>query len=77
MTAGERVGYHIKALRIKSGCTQETVANELFISQSYLRRIEHGKANPSVNMVHKIVSFLDARISGVEPPEEDSAGDGG
>lgn len=58
MTAGARIGRRIKELREKSGCTQEEVANELFISQSYLRKIEHGEANPSVNMVAKISTFL-------------------
>lgn len=69
MTAGARVGRHIRELRRQSGCTQEEVANELFISQSYLREIEHGKANPSVNMVAKITSFLESKINGEEHEE--------
>ena len=64
MTEGARIGRLIYELRLKTGFTQEEVANTLFISQSYLRQIEHGLANPSVNMVAKIISFLVSAISG-------------
>lgn len=61
MTESVRIGRYIKKMRKQSGYTQEKLANELFISQSYLRQIEHGKANPTVNMVAKITSFLEAK----------------
>ncbi|MBC8547821.1 helix-turn-helix transcriptional regulator [Clostridiaceae bacterium NSJ-31] len=64
MTESERVGSRIKAMRKQCGYTQEKVANDLFISQSYLRLIEHGKANPSINMVEKITSYLEAALNG-------------
>ena len=57
MTEGERIGIEIRQKRKQCGYTQEKVANDLFISQSYLRQIEHGLANPSVNMVQKITSY--------------------
>lgn len=61
MTESVRIGRYIKKMRKQSGYTQEKLANELFISQSYLRQIEHGKANPTINMVEKITSFLEAK----------------
>lgn len=61
MTESVRIGRYIKKMRKQSGYTQEKLANELFISQPYLRQIEHGKANPTVNMVEKITSFLEAK----------------
>ena len=84
MTEAARIGRRIKRLRLQSGLTQEQVANELFISQSYLRLIEHGKANLTVNMAAKITSFLEAKIAenarkeviGCEPEEALSLPDG-
>lgn len=73
MRENKRVGEKLKELRILSGCTQEQVANDLAISQSYLRMIEHGKANPSVNMVHRIYLYLKTRLEekgiAFDPPE--------
>ena len=66
MTESERVGFQIKEMRKQCGYTQEKVANDLFISQSYLRLIEHGKANPSINMVGKITSYLKDVLDGAE-----------
>lgn len=63
MTESVRIGRYIKKMRKQSGYTQEKLANELFISQSYLRQIEHGKANPTINMVEKITSFLEEKQS--------------
>ena len=64
MTESEKVGLQIREMRKRCGYTQEKVSNDLFISQSYLRMIEHGKANPSINMVKKITSYLEAALDG-------------
>lgn len=64
MTEGARAGWIIRRLRLMSGCTQEEVANALLISQSNLRRIEHGQANPTINMAHEIINHLLAQILG-------------
>ena len=64
MTDSEKVGFQIKEMRKRCGYTQEKVANDLYISQSYLRLIEHGKANPSINMVKKITSYLETALDG-------------
>ena len=58
MTAGQRVGNYIKAQRKACGLTQEQMANDLYMSLSYLRQIENGKANPTINLVAKINSYL-------------------
>lgn len=63
MTEGKRIGRRIKELRKQSGLTQEQVANELQMSPYYLRQIEHGKANPSVNLVGRIISYLETVIA--------------
>lgn len=64
MTEGAKLGHQLFLLRLLSGCTQEEVANALLISQSYLRQIEHGEANPTFNMVGKIVGYLFSEITG-------------
>ena len=69
MTEGAKIGFWIKNARMRCGLTQERVANDLFISQSYLRKIEHGKANPSVNMVAKITSYLKDAMQGMSGEE--------
>ena len=69
MTEGKKIGLQIKGMRKQCGFTQEKVANDLFIRQSYLRKIEHGEANPSVNMVAKITSYLENALSGADKKE--------
>ena len=49
MTEGKKIGLQIKGMRKQCGFTQEKVANDLFISQSYLRKIETGQlATPKI-----------------------------
>ena len=62
MMDGKEIGLQIREMRLQCGFTQEKVANDLFISQSYLRKIEHGDANPSVNMVAKITAYLESAL---------------
>ncbi len=69
MTGCEKVGFQIRNMRRQCGYTQEKLANDLFISQSYLRLIEHGKANPSIKMVEKIVSYLESALNSENPEE--------
>lgn len=69
MTGCEKVGFQIRNMRRQCGYTQEKLANDLFISQSYLRLIEHGKANPSTKMVEKIVSYLESALNSENPEE--------
>lgn len=69
MNESQRVGCRIKELRKQCGFTQEKVANDLFISQSYLRLIEHGKANPSINLVDRIISYLEAALGSSDGEE--------
>ena len=58
MTEGKKIGLQIKGMRKQCGFTQEKVANDLFISQSYLRKIEHGEANPSSQCQHGRKNYL-------------------
>ena len=50
------------ALRKKSGLSQEQLALECEMSVSYLRRIEHGAANPTINELSRIPETLGAEF---------------
>lgn len=54
VSINEEIGASIVFLRKEKGLTQENLALEAEISVSYLRLIEHGKANPSQNELQKI-----------------------
>lgn len=58
----EEIGKTIVYLRKEKGLTQEKLALETGISVSYLRRIEHGKANPTINELWKIAEVLDIEL---------------
>ena len=58
----EEIGETIIRLRKEKGLTQESFALECDISVSYLRLIEHGKANPTVNELWKIAEALDVEL---------------
>lgn len=56
------IGETIVYLRKQKGITQEQLALECGISISYLRRIEHGDANPTVYELLKIATVLEVRL---------------
>ncbi len=62
MSIYEEIGGTIVCLRKEKGFTQETLALETGISVSYLRSIEHGKANPTINELWKIAEVLEIEL---------------
>lgn len=74
MSILDEIGDAIVYLRKRENFTQEELALECGISVSYLRRIEHGVANPTINelsIIAKVLNvelrnpFLDAVVAGV------------
>ena len=57
------LGYKIKQKRLELELSQEELAKRVGIDQSDLSKIEKGNANPSIKMIHKIVSGLNGKIS--------------
>lgn len=55
---GERIVY----LREKKNFTQEGLAFECGMSPSYLRRIEHGTANPTIGELLLIAGVLGVKL---------------
>lgn len=52
------VGKQIKDLRKQKGVTQEALALDSETSVSYLRQIEHGKANPTIQKLQELCVVL-------------------
>lgn len=62
MSINEEIGVSIVFLRKEKGLTQENLALEAEISISYLRLIEHGRANPTLNELQKIAEVLEIEL---------------
>lgn len=56
------VGERIKFYRYKKGLSTNKLANMSGISQSYLRDIELGLKNPTVEIIHLICQALDISL---------------
>jgi transcriptional regulator with XRE-family HTH domain len=52
------LGAALKALRMKKGATQETVAQKAGITVAHLSKIERGKTNPTWGSVKAIAKVL-------------------
>lgn len=58
MSIHAEIGQNILALRKEKNMTQEFLALEAEMSVSYLRSIEHGEANPSMETLSRIANAL-------------------
>lgn len=59
----ENFGKQVKNLRLKSGLSQEALAEKLNIHRTYMSFIERGKRNPSLLILFKI-----SRVFGIKLP---------
>lgn len=62
MSIPEKIGRNIVFLRKKKGITQEWLALESETAISYLRSIEYGRANPSVEVLARISQVLEVPL---------------
>jgi transcriptional regulator with XRE-family HTH domain len=57
-------GQRVRELRISRGLTQQSVANSLSVSVSYISKVENGKLHfgdyPSTKFIHKLADELKA-----------------
>lgn len=67
MSIYTEIGDTIVFLRKQKGFSQEQLALECMISVSYLRRIEHGDANPTINELWRIAEVLEVELSNPFP----------
>ena len=54
----QRFGSCVRALRIEAGMSQEVFGERCGFYQTYLSRIELGKANPTLNAIEVIANAL-------------------
>ncbi len=64
------LGKRIRALRLRTGLSQERFAARAGLDRTYYAGIERGERNPSVKQLAKIAVALDVRIGALF--EEDS-----
>ena len=77
MSIHDKIGKNITYLRKGKGFTQEGFALECGISSSYLRLIEHGKANPTINELMRITDMLDVEMEALLADPAAGGGGGG
>jgi transcriptional regulator with XRE-family HTH domain len=69
MKAKNLVARNIRKLRVKIGVSQENLAVDAQIDRTYVSRLERGLENPTVAVLEKLASALNAEIKDlfVEP----------
>ncbi len=58
----ERIGLNLQNLRRARGMTQEELASNASVNQTYVSDIERGIRNPSVQVLARIATALEADI---------------
>ena len=64
-----RIGPKIKHTRLLKGLTLRDLADAAGCSESLLSKIENGRANPSLKMIHRVASALGTPVAGLSAPE--------
>ena len=57
-----RVGLNVQRLRRAKGLSQEELAHQAGIHQTYLSGVENGRRNPSIMVLQRIATPLDADL---------------
>lgn len=60
-----RVGLKMKHTRLLKGMTLKQLAGAASCSESLLSKIENGRANPSLKMLHRVASALGMPVAGL------------
>lgn len=62
MDVKKQLGLNIKVLRKARRLTQEQFANQIEMSPAHLRSIEHGLANPTLQILERIADGLGSTV---------------
>jgi len=62
ITLSQRFGSCVRALRQEAGMSQEVFGEKCGFYQTYLSRIELGKANPTLNAIEVIANGLGMNV---------------
>lgn len=63
LDSGPTLGAHLRHRRIVLGRTLKEIADAAGCSESLLSKLENGRANPSVRMLHRIAGALDVNVA--------------
>ena len=55
---GRAFGMTVRALRLRAGLAQETLALEAGIGRAYMGALERGLHNPTLEMAYRVLPFL-------------------
>ncbi len=59
----KRFGHAVRERRLKSGMTQQQLADACGLDIGYVGGIERGQRNPTLGVMHGIASVLGTRVS--------------
>lgn len=62
MDAQALVARNLRRLRVRKGLSQEALAVDASIDRTYVSRLERGLENPTVAVLERIATALDANI---------------
>ena len=65
MSLSVEIGKNIVRLRKQKGVTQEWLALESEMAVSYLRSIEHGTANPTIDALDRLAKVLNVSVESI------------
>ena len=71
MTELTKFGMNLKVTRVRSGMTQESLANSAGLDRSYIGELERGHRNPSLLVLLKLVKALDCSLDDLAGTPED------
>ena len=58
-----RFGTRIRELRLSAGLRQEDLAERCGLFRTYMSRIETGRANPTLTMIHALADSLGVAVT--------------
>ena len=58
----QRVGEHVRRLRVQAGISLRTLARQTGFSASFLSQVENGQVSPSISSMEKIAAALGASL---------------
>lgn len=56
------MAWNLRRLRVKRGLSQEALAADASVDRSYVGRLERGKENPTVSILERLATCLDAAL---------------
>ena len=68
--AQTKFGNRVRQLRLAAEMTQEDLAHRCGLFRTYMSRIETGRANPTLTMIHALADSLRVPVTSLFEPAE-------